>query len=123
VFQGVVLTAVAQTNFIKFKSWGPASLSVLASIATLAGVCNKLNSYNKVKRSLKKATTDLKALRTRILSLKQSGKAFKFPLPEKSRKSQGLELFYLWTVVSTLLLFSVITLASCLVVCCQRPSS
>ncbi|CAK9857285.1 unnamed protein product [Sphagnum jensenii] len=61
VFQGVVLTAVAQTNLIKCnQSWGPASLSLLASIATLAGVCNKLNSYNKVKRSLKKATTDLK---------------------------------------------------------------
>jgi hypothetical protein len=61
VFQGVVLTAVAQTNLIKCnQSWGPASLSVLASIATLAGVCNKLNHYNKVKRTLKKATTDLK---------------------------------------------------------------
>jgi hypothetical protein len=61
VFQGVVLTAVAQTNLIKcHQSWGPAALSMLASIATLAAVCNKLNSYNKVKRTLKKARTDLK---------------------------------------------------------------
>jgi hypothetical protein len=67
---------------------------------------------------------ELQALQTRILSLKKSGKAFKFPQPtEMRRKSQGLELLYLWTAVSTLLLFSVITLASCLVVLCQRPSS
>jgi hypothetical protein len=125
VFQGVVLTAVAQTNLIKCnQSWGPSALSMLASIATLAGVCNKFNSYNKVNRSLKNANTDLKALNARILLLKKSGKAFKFPEPtETRRKSQGSELFYLWTVVSTLLLFSVITLASCLVVLCQRPSS
>jgi hypothetical protein len=61
VFQGVVLTAVAQTNLIKCnQSWGPSALSMLASIATLAGVCNKFNSYNKVNRSLKNANTDLK---------------------------------------------------------------
>jgi hypothetical protein len=69
VFQGVVLTAVAQTNLIKCnQSWGPAALSVLASIATLAGVCSKLNSYNKVKRTLKKATNDLKVRDFYLLS-------------------------------------------------------
>jgi hypothetical protein len=125
VFQGVILTSVAQTNLIKCnQSWGPATLSALASIATLAGVWNKFYSYNKEKRSLKKATNDFKALQTRILSLKKSGKAFKFPQPtEIRRKSQGFELSYLWTVVSTLLIFSVITLASCFVVLCKSQSS
>ncbi|CAM6045644.1 unnamed protein product [Sphagnum compactum] len=60
VFQGVILTAVSQTNLIQCnQSWGPALLSVLASIATLGGVCNKLNSYNRVKRTLEKATNEL----------------------------------------------------------------
>jgi hypothetical protein len=67
---------------------------------------------------------ELQALQTQILSLKKIGKAFKFPQPtEMRRKAQGLELLYLWTAVSILLLFSVITLASCLVVLCQCPSS
>ncbi|CAM6028451.1 unnamed protein product [Sphagnum balticum] len=58
VFQGVVLTAVAQTNLIRCsQSWGPASLSLLASIATIAGVYAKLKDYSELRRALEEEET------------------------------------------------------------------
>lgn len=46
VFQGVMFTAVAQSNMLFCKNvWSPVLLSVLASIATIAGVSQKLQSF------------------------------------------------------------------------------
>lgn len=59
VFQGVVLTAVAQTNLIRCsQSWGPSSLSLLASVATIASVYAKLKDYSQLRRSLEEETND-----------------------------------------------------------------
>lgn len=59
VFQGVVLTAVAQASTLKcHTAWGPASLSAIASIATLFGVHNKLIDYYVLKSELKKEEDD-----------------------------------------------------------------
>jgi hypothetical protein len=59
VFQGVVLTAVAQTNLIRCsQSWGPASLSLLASVATIASVYAKLKDYSQLRRALEEETND-----------------------------------------------------------------
>jgi hypothetical protein len=61
VFQGVVLTAVAQSSTIFCKqSWGPASLSLLASIVTVLSVHFKLNNYSKLKSSLDQEIKDSK---------------------------------------------------------------
>ncbi len=61
VFQGVVLTAVAQTNLIRCsQSWGPASLSLLASVATIAGVYAKLKDYSELRCALEDETNDSK---------------------------------------------------------------
>jgi hypothetical protein len=61
VFQGVVLTAVAQSTTIHCaQSWGPASLSLLASLVTVASVHSKLRSYSKLKCSLDKEEGDAK---------------------------------------------------------------
>ncbi len=61
VFQGVVLTAVAQSSTIFCKqSWGPASLSLLASIVTVLSVHFKLISYSKLKSSLDQEIKDSK---------------------------------------------------------------
>jgi hypothetical protein len=55
VFQGVVLTAVAQSTTIhSAQCWGPASLSLLASLVTVASVHFKLRSYSKLRCSLDK---------------------------------------------------------------------
>jgi hypothetical protein len=61
VFQGVVLTAVAQSSTIFCKqSWGPASLSLLASIVTVLSVHSKLISYSGLKSSLDQEIKDSK---------------------------------------------------------------
>ncbi len=61
VFQGVVLTSVAQTNLIRCsQSWGPASLSLLASVATIASVYAKLKDYSQLMRALEEETQDSK---------------------------------------------------------------
>jgi hypothetical protein len=71
VFQGVVLTAVAQTSLIQCQqSWGPASLSLLASIATIISVYIKLKSYSDHRKALEEETADSKvrAFRSHHLS-------------------------------------------------------
>ncbi len=57
VFQGVVLTAVAQTSLIHCQqSWGPVSLSLLASIATIVSVYIKLKDYSDHRKALEEET-------------------------------------------------------------------
>jgi hypothetical protein len=58
VFQGVVLTAVAQSNTLFcLSSWAPASLSLLASAVTVVSVHYKLTSYSRLKVALKDERT------------------------------------------------------------------
>lgn len=67
VFQGVVLTAVAQASTVKcHTSWGPASLSAMASIATLFSVHNKFKDYNSLNSEMNKEQNDAK-VRVRLL--------------------------------------------------------
>jgi len=75
VFQGVVLTAVAQSTTIHCaQRWGPASLSLLASLVTVASVHFKLRSYSKLKCSLDKEEGESKVCisfaRERLVSLR-----------------------------------------------------
>ncbi|CAM6018638.1 unnamed protein product [Sphagnum balticum] len=129
VFQGVVLTAVAQTNLIRCsQSWGPASLSLLASVSTIASVYAKLKDYSQLRRALEEETNDSRVWQNWIASLKTTGADFKFPQPVESaeqstKKPAGLKLIYLWAILLFLFLFSAITLASCFVVLCNRNSS
>jgi len=59
VFQGVVLTAVAQSNTLYcLSSWGPASLSLLASAVTVVSVHYKLTNYSRLKVALKDERTN-----------------------------------------------------------------
>jgi len=55
VFQGVVLTAVAQSStFGCRQSWAPASLSLIASLVTVVSVHFKLINYDDLNASLSK---------------------------------------------------------------------
>lgn len=60
VFQGVIVSAVAQTNFASPASLGPAYLSVLASIATLLSVHIKLKDYKMLYMDAEKELEDAK---------------------------------------------------------------
>jgi hypothetical protein len=132
VFQGVVLTAVAQSSTIFCKqSWGPASLSLLASIVTVLSVHFKLNNYSKLKSSLDQEIKDSKVLHEQIGELKARGKKFDFrwfkdKLRSKEKdkdksttKTQKLEKRFYWGVIAALLLFSVIILLCCIIVLCD----
>jgi hypothetical protein len=122
VFQGVVLTAVSQTSLIQCQQfWGPVSLSLLASIATIVIVYMKLKSYSEHRKALEEETADSKALQSRILLLKKEGKKFKFPETRVERKtSKGLEPLHIGAVILSLILFSGITLASCFAILCHQ---
>jgi len=57
VFQGVVLTAVAQSSTLGCQqSWAPAALSFIASLATVVSVHFKLVNYRELNASLLKET-------------------------------------------------------------------
>jgi hypothetical protein len=50
VFQGVVLTAVAQASALKCRHWwAPFTLSLIASVITFVGVYQKLETFRQVK--------------------------------------------------------------------------
>lgn len=69
VFQGVVLTAVAQASSLKCQTvWGPALLSALASLATLFSFHNKVTEYHSMKVDLKKEEDDAKVRRCTFLA-------------------------------------------------------
>jgi len=54
VFQGVVLTAVAQASVLTCEQWwSPFTLSLIASIVTIVGVYQKLDAFRDVKDNLK----------------------------------------------------------------------
>lgn len=64
VFQGVVLTTVSQASQLTCHNWwGPFALSLLASITTLFGVCNKFHNFIKWKRA-----TDVEVENSKVLS-------------------------------------------------------
>ncbi len=61
VFQGVVLTAVAQSSTLGCQqSWAPASLSLIASVVTIVSVHFKLKSYRALEVNLANETHDSK---------------------------------------------------------------
>jgi hypothetical protein len=61
VFQGVVLTAVAQSStFGCRQSWAPASLSLIASLVTVVSVHFKLINYDELNANLLKEISQSK---------------------------------------------------------------
>jgi len=61
VFQGAVLTAVTPSTILSCRqSWGPTSLSLIASIITIVTVHFKLVEYGKVKTDLERRRLEAK---------------------------------------------------------------
>jgi hypothetical protein len=61
VFQGVVFTAVALSNNLGCRqSWGPTSLSLIASLVTIVTVHFKLLEYEKLKTDVERKRIETK---------------------------------------------------------------
>ncbi|KAH8943821.1 hypothetical protein BDL97_13G074800 [Sphagnum fallax] len=79
VFQGVVLTAVAQASALTCRQWwSPFTLSLIASIVAIVGVYQKLDAFRDVKDNLKEEKYSFQVLNRNIQLLKQKGKKFDF---------------------------------------------
>jgi hypothetical protein len=74
VFQGVILTAVAQSNALSCNiSWAPGLLSLFASVVTLASVYSKLDYYHNQKNTVE----DLKNVeRVSVIWLERADSVF-----------------------------------------------
>jgi hypothetical protein len=115
VFQGVVITGVALSNTLGCRqSWGPTSLSLIASIVTIVTVHFKLLDYDKLKLDVKRVTAQAKQLHAQLAELKLRGKDSEFSWfsePKDSRgrskrKVLGRKDRYYWAAIGALLLFS-----------------
>jgi hypothetical protein len=129
VFQGVVLTAVAQSStFGCRQSWAPASLSLIASLVTVVSVHFKLINYDALNVNLLKEISQSKILHDQIAALRAQGKDFNFgwfierrqkiSKRKDEKKPQGLEDRYYWAVILALVTFSTIILLCCIIVLC-----
>lgn len=70
VFQGVVLTAVAQSNLLHCNNkWSPIVLSVLASVLTIAAVTQKLSQVSSLQKTINSEERSLKVCSFRCMQI------------------------------------------------------
>jgi hypothetical protein len=123
VFQGVVLTAVAQSTTLGCQqSWAPAVLSLIASLVTVVIVHNKLVTYKVFNASLLKETHQSQVLHDQLAELRATGKKFNFSwFDQRSEvrfQFKGLNDFFHWAVISALVVSSAIVLLCCILILC-----
>jgi uncharacterized membrane protein YkgB len=123
VFQGVVLTAVAQSTTIGCQqSWAPAVLSLIASLVTVVSVHFKLINYSELNARVVKETHQNQVLSDQLKELRAKGKKFDLSWfdKRKERKQESKELndFFYWATMSALVVFSAIILLCCILVLC-----
>jgi hypothetical protein len=123
VFQGVVLTAVAQSSTLGCQqSWAPAALSLIASLVTVVSVHFKLVNYKGLNASLLKEESQSKILHDQLAELRAKGKEFDFSwfetTSEGKQEFEGLNDFFYWAAISALVVFSAIILLCCILVLC-----
>ncbi|CAM6052170.1 unnamed protein product [Sphagnum compactum] len=136
VFQGAVFTAVALSNKLGCRqSWGPTSLSLIASIVTIVSVHFKLVDYGELQTNFERKISEAKQLHAQLAELKQQGTDFQFSWfleksedrcgesgkrgksgkrGESGKQTVGLKDIYYWAAIGALLLFS-----SCVVLFCN----
>ncbi|KAG0621491.1 hypothetical protein M758_3G024500 [Ceratodon purpureus] len=111
VFQGVVLTAVSQSNLLHCNNkWYPISLSALASAVTIAAIAQKLYQISSFQETIYSEEASLKDAVHRSQELRREGKKFKFAKFAKDKqiapKRDCFRLFYSIVVVGFLLAFT-----------------
>ncbi|KAJ7515672.1 hypothetical protein O6H91_22G022600 [Diphasiastrum complanatum] len=132
VFQGVVFTAVAQAQALTCKQWwSPFTLSLFASLATLAALLQKLAALRKFQRQLLVDKDEARILFRYIRTLKDQGSSFDLDSdPGRSRKpSRQLLLatreanififFYGAALMTVVVFFSIRILVSCSKILCH----
>ncbi|CAK9219213.1 unnamed protein product [Sphagnum troendelagicum] len=133
VFQGVVLTAVAQSSTLGCQqSWAPASLSLIASVVTIVSVHFKLKSYRALEVNLANETYDSKGEEAgegkREEERQKADKKKAHKKKTDKQKTDGnkkqrrrKDRYYWawdWAVILALVLFSTIILWCCILVLC-----
>ncbi|XP_024364972.1 uncharacterized protein [Physcomitrium patens] len=79
VFQGVLLTAVSQSNLLHCNNWGfPFSLSLLASCSAIVGVYLKFAAVWELEKTIESEKMSRQLYVNRIERLRSKGKKFKF---------------------------------------------
>jgi hypothetical protein len=79
VFQGVVLTAVAQASVLTCEEWwSPFILSSMTSIVAIVGVYQKLQSLHDVEDNLREERVSYQVLSRNIQLFKRKGRSFDF---------------------------------------------
>ncbi|KAG0613687.1 hypothetical protein M758_6G122000 [Ceratodon purpureus] len=130
VFQGVIFTSVAQGGLLKCETcWGPTSLSLLVSIATIPAVHDRLKEYNFFKNNLFWEIEYSNTIAKKIQMLKQKGAAFDFAEcgEESQHEEKKRTMFRLqarknqivkWLTSLFLCVFSSIILTCCYIIPC-----
>jgi hypothetical protein len=128
VFQGVVFTGVALSNTLGCRqSWGPTSLSLIASIVTIVNVHFKLLDYEKLKTDLERRIIEAKQLHAELAELKVQGKKIQFSWflkrskyspGESGKRTVGLQHRYYWAAIGALLLFPSAIVLFCNIALC-----
>ncbi|KAG0557197.1 hypothetical protein KC19_11G109500 [Ceratodon purpureus] len=114
VFQGVLLTAVSQSNLLHCNNlWSPVALSVVASVVTVAGVLQKLMQIRSLQSTIHSEEQSLKEVVKRLYKLRNypGVHSFRFAHFEYStvkEQSTRWNTFYLVLVIISLLSFSVL---------------
>ncbi|KAG0601373.1 hypothetical protein M758_11G105500 [Ceratodon purpureus] len=117
VFQGVLLTAVSQSNLLHCNNlWSPIALSVVASVVTVAGVLQKLMQIRSLQYTILSEERSLKEVVKRLNNLRNSGvdkfRFAEFAYSKAKKQSTRWNTFYLVLVIISLLSFAVIFLLS-----------
>ncbi|CAK9221877.1 unnamed protein product [Sphagnum jensenii] len=132
VFQGVVLTAVAQASALKCNQWwSPFTLSLIASIVTIVGVYQKLQVLQDVEQNLREERNSFQVIARNIQLFKKKGTKFNFVEDVKrgeSRAAKSISVTSLvfssnFVVFLSLLAFSVVILVSCNTILCKSQCS
>jgi hypothetical protein len=131
VFQGVVLTAVAQASTLKCRHWwAPFTLSLIASVMTFVGVYQKLETFRQVKDDFENERFNSSASARDIQLFKRKGKTFSFVSDvtygtRRATRRKGFwrlcELVFSlnFIVFVSLLGFSAVILVACKVILCM----
>lgn len=132
VFQGVLLTAVAQSSLLHCNNtWTAALLSSLASFVTIIGVILKLRSIKELENTIASEESTRRDLVAWQLSLREEGQNFNFDTvkakdqKEASKKKQRDKRSAQWlkasfvAVVIVLILFSVAFVVSIRQILCN----
>ncbi|CAM6027681.1 unnamed protein product [Sphagnum balticum] len=144
VFQGVVLTAVAQASVLTCEEWwSPFILSSMTSIVAIVGVYQKLQSLHDVEDNLREERISYQVLSRNIQLFKRKGRSFDFVADVRrgehhrgtaassssrtqsfSFRSAALQLLSMvfspnFVMFSCLAVFSIVVIISCNTILCK----